>query len=73
MKESRLHIDQSCRGTRLARIPIVDVLRNDAVVEHFSGLKLERAAEAMVAAAGAERRAIWEPTAPLSYSIATTS
>ncbi|MFH1006416.1 MAG: uroporphyrinogen decarboxylase family protein [Candidatus Latescibacterota bacterium] len=55
MKESLALIDQSCRGIRPARIPIFDVLQNDAVVAHYSGMKLDGTddAQAMILAAGA--------------------
>ena len=55
MKDSPLFIEQSCRGTRPDRIPIFDIFQNDAVIEHYSGMKLDglRDADAMIAAAAA--------------------
>lgn len=54
MKESRRLILQACRGVRPARTPIFDLLCNDAVIEHFTGRKLDGTAdmEVMLAAAG---------------------
>lgn len=53
MKESLAIIDQSCRGVRPTRIPIFDVFQNDAVVEHYSGMKLDGTADADAMAAAA--------------------
>ena len=54
MKGSIALIEKACRGARPARVPIFDIFQNDAVIEHYSGRKLDgsRDAEAMAAAAG---------------------
>jgi hypothetical protein len=55
VKDSLAIIDQSCRGSRPSRTPIFDIFQNDAVVEHYSGRKLDGAsdADAMIEAAAA--------------------
>ncbi|MHB0998075.1 MAG: uroporphyrinogen decarboxylase family protein [Armatimonadota bacterium] len=41
MKESAKLISDACKGIRPERTPIFDLLLNDAVIEHFSGMKLD--------------------------------
>ena len=55
MKESHALIDQACRGVRPARTPLFDIFQNDAVIECWSGMRLDGSAdaEAMIAAASA--------------------
>ncbi|MGA2973716.1 MAG: uroporphyrinogen decarboxylase family protein [Spirochaetia bacterium] len=53
MKESQALIGQACRGIRPPRTPLFDIFQNDAVIEHWSRMRLDGAAdaEAMIAAA----------------------
>lgn len=55
MKESHALINLACRGIRPPRTPLFDIFQNDAVIEHWSRMRLDGAAdaEAMIAAAAA--------------------
>ncbi len=54
MKGSIALVEQACRGSRPARVPLFDIYQNDAVIEHFAGARLDgsRDAELMARAAG---------------------
>jgi hypothetical protein len=55
MKDSLSIIAQACRGERPRRAPIFDIFQNDAVIEHYSGMRLDGSAdaEAMIKSAAA--------------------
>ncbi len=55
MKGSTALIVEACRGRRPARTPIFDIFQNDAVVEHWSGRRLDGSDDAAVMAAAAAR------------------
>ncbi len=46
-------IEQSCRGVRPSRAPIFDIFQNDAVIEHYSGRRLDGTDDAAIMAAAA--------------------
>ena len=41
MLNSHRIVYESCKGNRLERIPIFDLLMNDAIIQYFSGGKLD--------------------------------